>query len=180
MVKIPFVHSVADICDRDRFSSDSSSLTECGVTGSDSDAAEDFTEDFSVLASVVDQADSRTTQEMSLAPMRSCLRSERQSYPLSVGNAIASSVMLYPSEFKKTFRMSPPRFESLLRIVGPYIRPQLSQRVIDGRKRAGSSVLSASEKLQISLRLVAGGGYLDLMRIHNICRTVVYNVFEQF
>jgi hypothetical protein len=61
-----------------------------------------------------------------------------------------------------------------------FLEPKLSGRTIEGRKRASSSVLRSVDKLQLSLRILAGGSYLALVRIHSISSTTLYEAFTQF
>jgi DDE superfamily endonuclease len=129
---------------------------------------------FFAVALEIEAAKSGIKRARSISIARSSKRDARQT-----GIFTADAVLL-SREFDRTFRLSRICFEKLLNLIGSFLEPKLSGTTIEGRKRAGSSVLRAVDKVQLSLRILAGGSYLDLARIHSISSTTLYEAFAQF
>jgi hypothetical protein len=106
---------------------------------------------FLAVVQEIEAAKSGITRARSISIARSSKRDARQT------GIFAADAVLLSKEYDRTFRHSRICFEKLFILIGSFLEPKLSGRTIEGRKRAGSSVLRAVDKLQLSLRILAGG-----------------------
>jgi len=73
---------------------------------------------------------------------------------------------LTSNEFKRCFRMSRESFKNLVEMVR-------------GRNRSSSGPVTPEECLAITVRLLAGASYLDLMLVFGIAKCTVYHSFHR-
>jgi hypothetical protein len=73
-------------------------------------------------------------------------------------------------EFKETYRVSRELFDSLLSSV----RDELTTVNTDQAERSSSGPVLPEIRLSMTLRWLAGGSFLDIMRLHKVSKTEFY------
>ncbi len=81
---------------------------------------------------------------------------------------------LTDADFRSAFRMSRDAFQKLLERVAPYLTPNGSMAL-----RSSAGAIEPDVRLAITLRMLAGGAYLDLMLVWEISSSMVFEVFMQ-
>lgn len=76
-------------------------------------------------------------------------------------------------QFSRTFRVPRFVFRSLLDI----LRPDLQRNNLQAQRCSGGEI-EPSVRLAVTLRLLAGGSYLDLVTNYNIAPATVYSIFH--
>ena len=105
----------------------------------------------------------RISNAYRVAPRR--VNSERQKTRISFEE---STAFFSEEEFERAFRMSKRSFHVLLETLGD-----------DLRRRTARNTVKPAARLGITLRLLAGGSYLDEMRHYAIGKTTVYAIFKE-
>ena len=89
----------------------------------------------------------------------------------------AKILSMNPATFKRHYRLDRPTFMALLSTISPSLEPtEVGKRVATN---ASGSYVEPIIQLAITLRMLAGGSYLDISFGYNISEKEVYNIFHK-
>jgi hypothetical protein len=81
--------------------------------------------------------------------------------------------------FKRTFRMSRSSFEMLCQKAAPFLQAKVPLKASIMREKSGNRLLTIFEKMAVTIRILAGGSYLDLVHGWDMAASEVYSAFHQ-
>ena len=89
------------------------------------------------------------------------------------------------THFRQMFRMSEPVFTKLCGLICEQVtedqfRPEAYLLKKKGNDEEELKLIAGEVKIAVSIRLLAGGSYLDLVPLFGVSSSHLYNVFEQF
>jgi hypothetical protein len=94
------------------------------------------------------------------------------SYPLVRTTSVDATKYLSEVEFTRAFRMSPDCFRTLLLL----LRVRLERDERQGYRSSGG-VVEPAVRIGLTLRILAGASYLDMMLTFRVAKSTVFNIF---